>query len=125
MNSSTRTASLGGSLPSLRNRRTLVYDAVSTSMENVDSGSRATDWNGLSTMWSYASVSWPGTVSSRGGSLRKWSGLSVFADEGAHFSVLAVERYTCRSASVPPAAVDDEERVAPPVQAEQTRAAPP
>ena len=33
-----RTASSGGSVPSLRKRRTLLYDAVSTSIENVESG---------------------------------------------------------------------------------------
>src|SRR5262245_7608809 len=50
-----RTASGGGNLSSARKRRTLLYDAVSTSMENVDSGSRVANRNGLSTRCSYVS----------------------------------------------------------------------
>ena len=38
MHSSARTASAGGSCPSFRYLRMLLYDAVSTSIENVDSG---------------------------------------------------------------------------------------
>jgi hypothetical protein len=38
ISSSTRTASAGGSRPSLRNRRTFVYEAVSTSIEKVERG---------------------------------------------------------------------------------------
>src|SRR5262245_38739102 len=60
-----RTASLGGSLPSVRNRRTLLYDAVSTSIEKVESGCDATVSNGLSMMWAYFSVL--GACSEEGG----------------------------------------------------------
>ena len=38
MSSSIRTAPAGGSVPLLRNRRVLEYEAVSTSMANVDNG---------------------------------------------------------------------------------------
>ena len=51
-----RTASFGGSVPLLRNRRTLAYDAVSTSVENVDKGFCATVNHPLSSILSYASV---------------------------------------------------------------------
>ena len=44
------TASGGGSCPSFRNRRTFEYDAVSTSIENFESGLSVTRRNGLSTM---------------------------------------------------------------------------
>ena len=43
ISSSIRTASFGGAWPSFRNRRTFEYDAVSTSVENVDSGFREDD----------------------------------------------------------------------------------
>jgi hypothetical protein len=45
--SSTRTASFGGSRPSLMRRRAKLYDAVSTSTENVDQGSSLTRWIGF------------------------------------------------------------------------------
>jgi hypothetical protein len=57
--SSTRTASLGGAAPFVRNRRTLEYDAVSTSAEKVESGSSATTWNGLSSIAAYDSMLGP------------------------------------------------------------------
>src|SRR5687767_10716247 len=56
MSSSMRTASLGGSAPELMKRRTLVYDARSTSAENVESGAEATERNRLSSMRAYSSV---------------------------------------------------------------------
>src|SRR5437879_4424138 len=49
-----RTASLGGRSPPFRNRRTIAYDEVSTSTENVERGSWATRTNGLADMWSWA-----------------------------------------------------------------------
>jgi hypothetical protein len=52
-----RTASGGGRRSSLRNLRTFAYDAVSTSIENVDTGSSRAATNGLSLMRSYASPS--------------------------------------------------------------------
>ena len=42
MSSSMRTAPGGGSCPCCRKRRTFEYDAVSTSIEKVDRGSRST-----------------------------------------------------------------------------------
>ena len=51
-----RTESFGGSVPLLRNRRTLAYDAVSTSVENVDNGFCVTVNQPLSSILSYASV---------------------------------------------------------------------
>src|SRR5687767_2485804 len=50
-----RTASAGGIIPSRRMRRTFDSDAVSTSIENVDSGAWATDRSGLSARCSYSS----------------------------------------------------------------------
>ena len=43
-------------MPLLRNRRTLAYDAVSTSVENVDNGFCVTVSHPLSSILSYASV---------------------------------------------------------------------
>ena len=40
----------------MRYRRTFEYDAVSTSVEKVDSGSSWTRWKGLSSMRSYDAV---------------------------------------------------------------------
>src|SRR6266536_2072260 len=51
-----RTASFGGACPWFRNRRTFEYDAVSTSVEKVDSGACDTSCHALSVMRSYASV---------------------------------------------------------------------
>jgi hypothetical protein len=51
-----RTASAGGSVPSRRKRRTFDSDAVSTSIENVDSGACATCSSGLSARCSYSST---------------------------------------------------------------------
>ena len=48
--------SAGGSLPLVRNRRMLAYDAVSTSIENVDSGCRRGSKNAFSIIGSYCSV---------------------------------------------------------------------
>src|SRR6476661_1379730 len=59
-----RTASGGGALPSLMNRRTLPYDARSTSVENVERGLPFTERNGLSLMRSYWSRL-PGGVPTR------------------------------------------------------------
>jgi hypothetical protein len=56
ISSSIRTASFGGSSPRLRKRRTFAYDAVSTSIENVESGLRAASVHWLSSILSYASV---------------------------------------------------------------------
>ena len=54
-----RTASAGGSAPSRRNRRTLLYDAVSTSIEKVEVASSAVRWNTFSTMVAYDSPPLP------------------------------------------------------------------
>src|SRR5688572_27544608 len=51
-----RTASAGGRLPWLKKRRTLLYEAVSTSIEKVERGAVSTLTKRFSTMWSYASV---------------------------------------------------------------------
>src|SRR5688572_25842288 len=51
-----RTASFGGSRPSFRKRRMLLYDARSTSIENVDSGFACTDRNAFSSIAAYDSV---------------------------------------------------------------------
>ena len=56
-----RTASGGGRVPSRnKNRRTLAYEAVSTSIEKVDSGWSLTAWKGFSTSRSYWSPPRPG-----------------------------------------------------------------
>src|SRR5437870_4204616 len=51
-----RTASRGGRCPSRRKRRTLLYDARSTSMENVDSGLSLAFRKGFSSKRPYSSV---------------------------------------------------------------------
>jgi hypothetical protein len=45
-----RTESAGGSWPSFKNRRMLLYDAVSTSIEKVERASSATAMNSFSAM---------------------------------------------------------------------------
>jgi hypothetical protein len=45
-----RTASAGGSVPWFKKRRTFEYDAVSTSVEKVESGSSATRRKRVSSM---------------------------------------------------------------------------
>src|SRR5262245_52075990 len=61
MNSSTRTASRGGKRFDSRNRRTFVYDAVSTSIENVERAvARFTGSGALSGSFSYCPP-WEGT----------------------------------------------------------------
>src|SRR3954454_21535478 len=51
-----RTAPRGGSLPSAMKRRTLLYDARSTSTEKVERGLAVTATNSLSGCDSYSSV---------------------------------------------------------------------
>jgi len=51
-----RTASRGGRCPSRRKRRTLLYEARSTSMEKVESGLSLTRRNGFSSKRPYSSV---------------------------------------------------------------------
>ena len=62
MNSSTRTASGGGNWPLERKRRTLVYDAVSTSAPNVESGFARVDSNRFGSMGAYSAVDGAGHV---------------------------------------------------------------
>jgi hypothetical protein len=50
MNSSMRTAEGGGRRPSFNMRRTFEYDAVSTSIEKVESDSSLTRRNGFSSI---------------------------------------------------------------------------
>src|SRR3978361_2514331 len=64
MNSSSRTASFGGSWPSFRNRGLVAYDAVSTSAEKVDSGCCCVVMKGFSSTREYASVFIDGSCSS-------------------------------------------------------------
>src|SRR5690606_2660360 len=50
-----RTASLGGNCPLRRYRRTFAYEAVSTSIENVESGARLASRKGFSLISAYRS----------------------------------------------------------------------
>ena len=58
--SSIRTASAGGRSPAWMKRRTLAYDARSTSMEKVESGDSRTRRKPFSSIRAYDSVLWPG-----------------------------------------------------------------
>src|SRR5829696_897874 len=51
-----RTASRGGRVPPFRKRRTLLYEAASTSMAKVESGFAVTSRNGFSSISRYSSV---------------------------------------------------------------------